>query len=50
MSQSKWMSFIEAVVNTLIGLVIAFLLNALLMAAAGVPGLRNDDSEPVSSP
>lgn len=36
MSQSKWMSFIEAVVNTLIGLVIAFLLNALLMAAAGV--------------
>lgn len=36
MSQSKWMSFVEAVTNTMIGLVIAFVLNAFLMAAAGV--------------
>ncbi len=34
--QSKLGSFIEALANTLIGLVLAFVVNMLLMGAAGV--------------
>lgn len=36
MSQSKLMSFTEALANTCVGLVLAFLLNAALMKATGV--------------
>lgn len=35
-NQSKWASFVEACTNTLVGLALAFLINAFLMAATGV--------------
>lgn len=36
MSQSKWMSFVEAVVNTLIGLLIAYFAQSWFLKVLGV--------------
>lgn len=37
MSQSKWMSFVEAVVNTFIGLLIAYFAQSWFLKLIGVP-------------